>query len=162
MLSESVKKAWRDHTRVNGELLEHLEPEMLKAQTPGGGYSVAQHLAHLTASTKSWGTYFDKAHLGELPDLFEDGADDDDTEAFIVETDLERVREVMSDTHRVVLEAAEKAQDKGDLPHTSLDAYLIHMMVHNAHHRGQIMLALKTSGYTLPGDDAIWGPWRGA
>ena len=49
----------------------------------------------------------------------------------------------------------------GQPPHSSADAYLIHMMVHDAHHRGQILLAPKTSGYSLPNEDAMWGPWRG-
>lgn len=47
-------------------------------------------------------------------------------------------------------------------PHASADAYLMHMMLHDAHHRGQILLALKSAGHPLPDEDAMWGPWRGA
>ncbi|MEM6431914.1 MAG: DinB family protein [Deinococcota bacterium] len=36
----------------------------------------------------------------------------------------------------------------------------MHMMVHDAHHRGQILLALKTSGHTLPDEGSFWMPWK--
>ena len=158
MLSASVKEAWQANSRVNKVLLDHLTPEMLSAQTPGGGYTVTQHLAHFTGSTKYWGMRFDEASLAALPDLFE--GDDDVPETFTVETDLERFKTVMAQTAETVLEAAEAATEMGDSPHSSPDAYLIHMMVHNAHHRGQVLLALKTSGFPLPDDNLVWGPWK--
>ena len=154
-LSPSVKEAWQANTRVNRTLLEHLTPDMVAAQTPGGGWTVAQHIAEIVATPKHWGTKFAKAKLEPLPNLYED-----DDEASIAETDLTHIREVARQTADAVLEAAETAEGKGDLPHTSLDAYLIHMMVHDAHHRGQVLLALKTSGFPLPGDDVMWGPWK--
>ena len=154
-LSPSVKEAWQANTRVNRALLEHLIPDMVAAQTSGGGYTVAQHIAEIVATPKQWGTKLAKAKLEPLPNLYEDN-----DEAFIAETDLTRIREVARQTADAVLEAAETAEGKGDLPHTSLDAYLIHMMVHDAHHRGQVLLALKTSGFPLPSDDVMWGPWK--
>jgi hypothetical protein len=39
-------------------------------------------------------------------------------------------------------------------------AHLTPEMVHDAHHRGQLILALKTNGYPLPGDKLLWLPWR--
>ena len=36
-LSPSVKEAWQANTRINRTLLMHLTPEMVTAQTPGGG-----------------------------------------------------------------------------------------------------------------------------
>jgi hypothetical protein len=35
--SPPVREAWQANVRVNQVLLEHLTPEMLEAQTPGGG-----------------------------------------------------------------------------------------------------------------------------
>lgn len=155
-LSNSVKEAWRANGRVNGVLLEHLTPGMLGAQTPGGGYTVAQHLAHITWVVKDWGCQLDEARLERLPDLYDKNA-----ATFIAETDLTRIREVMTQTQETALEAAGAADTMADLPHPSLEAYLVHMMVHDAHHRGQILLALKTAGHLLPDEDALWGPWRG-
>lgn len=144
-------------------LLEHLTPEMLDARTPGGGYSVARHLAHIVSSTKYWGSRLDK-NLGGLPNLFtvREDLDEDDPQAYISETDLARIREVLLETAAAAQEAAANAPEgfTGELPHSSPDTFLIHMMVHDAHHRGQILLALKTSGYPLPDEDLIWGPWK--
>lgn len=71
----------------------------------------------------------------------------------------------MRETYEAVLGAAQAATQKGATAygesHDSPDAFLIHMMVHDAHHRGQILLALKTAGHPLPDEDAVWGPWRG-
>lgn len=103
---------------------------------------------------KHFGSKFN-ASLAKLPNLYEDNPDD-----FIAETDLNRIREVTAQTAEAVLAAAETAQSKGDLPHNSLDAYLIHMMVHDAHHRGQLLLALKTNGFPLPSEDLMWKPWK--
>lgn len=156
-LSSSVKEAWQVNGRVNGALLEHLTPAMVHAQTPGGGWSVAQHIAEIVNTPKYFGIKFDEARLRPLPNLY-----DEEAEGFVAETDLTRIREVAERTAATVLEAAEAAEGKGELPHSSLDAYLIHMMVHDAHHRGQILLALKTAGHPLPDESLMWGPWKGA
>ena len=135
---------------------------MLDAQTPGSKNSVAQHLAHMTGVIKDWGSELD-AQFDTLLDLYNAEADTYFSDTFIAEKNLERIREVMSQTEAALLSVVqEKPEDeKGTLPHTNTGAFLIHMMVHDAHHRGQILLALKTSGYPLPDEDRLWGPWKG-
>ena len=157
MISDSVKEAWQVNTKVNRALLEHLTPEMVAVQSREGGWTVAQHIAEFVGTPKHFGMEFDKDRLEPLPDLY-----DPEAEGFMAETDLKRIRKVAEQTADAVLEAAETAEGKGDLPHSSLDAYLIHMMVHDAHHRGQILLALKTNGHPLPDEAHMWGPWKGA
>ena len=66
-VSSSVREAWEANTRVNGVLLAHLTPEMLEAQTPGGGYTVARHLAHIINTVQYWGSLRDKARFEALP-----------------------------------------------------------------------------------------------
>ena len=154
-ISPTVREAWLANLRVNEVLVAHLDAEMMTARTPGGGMTVAQQLAHITGTTKYWGMNFADAFQA-LPDL---GPDDGAPEA--AERDPTRVREVVADVARGSLAAAEAAEDQGSLPHPSVEAYLIHMMVHDAHHRGQMLLALKDAGHPLPDEDAMWGPWRG-
>jgi uncharacterized damage-inducible protein DinB len=157
MISSAVKEAWQANLRVNMVLLNHLTPDMLITQTPAGGYTVAQHLAHITGTVKHWGSRMDEAGFGNLPNLYDETNEED----FIAESNKERIEKVMKQTVEVALEISNTALNKGTLPHTSVEAYLIHMMVHDAHHRGQILLALKTAGHSLPDEDAMWGPWRG-
>lgn len=166
MTQDAVQTAWQANLRVNEVLLGHLTPEMLDARTPGGGYSVAQHLAHLVGTTQYWGWLRDKARFEALPDPVLEH--DEAKGVFVVETDLAKLTDSYRQTQAAALDVAEAEAEgtalppgKWESPHATPDAFLIHMMVHDAHHRGQILLALKTSGYPLPDEDAMWGPWRG-
>jgi uncharacterized damage-inducible protein DinB len=154
MLSPSVKEAWEINSTINQKVLDHLTQDMMNARTPGGGFTVAEHMLEILHTPKYFGQKFDSS-LENLPNLYEVKGED-----YIAETDLERIREVAKQTAKQVLDAAEHAESKGDLPHSNLDVYVIHMMVHDAHHRGQLFLALKTNGYPLPDDKQIWSPWK--
>jgi uncharacterized damage-inducible protein DinB len=153
-ISKGVKEAWKVNTKVNKAIVDHLTPEMVHARTPGGGWSVAQHIAEIVGTPKHFGIKF-APQLESLPDLYEENPND-----FIAETDLTRIREVAAQTAQAVSQALETATEKGNLPHTSVDMYVIHMMVHDAHHRGQLLLALKTNGFPLPSENGMWGPWK--
>ncbi len=154
VISECVKEAWQINEGMNKVLLEYLTPEMLTVRTPSEGWSVAGYLAHLAASKKWWGTHLDEEQVGRLPDLY-----DETTGKIISETNLALIKDVFEQTSRTILETVERADTKGKLPYSSVDVYLIHQTVHDAHHRGQILLALRTAGYTPPDDDDFWGGW---
>lgn len=162
-MNRSVQAAWQTNLKVNLVLVDHLTPKMLDARTPGGGYTAAQHLAHLVGSVKYWGSRLDDARLGGLPDLtVHKNLSENDPDAFVTETDLKRIRTVFVETAEAARDAVKNTSEgfTGELPHASTDAFLIHMMVHDAHHRGQLLLALKTSGYALPDEDSLWTPWK--
>lgn len=150
-VSQTVKEAWQANEQVNKVLLEHLTPEMLKAQTPGGGYTVARHIAHMTKTKVYFGSKLNDT-LQQLPSLFVNEKEP------TPETNLAQIKDVMRQTSQRILEVADNAQDKGELPQVSIEAYLIHMMIHDGHHRGQILLALKTAGHPLPDEDLFWQP----
>jgi uncharacterized damage-inducible protein DinB len=154
VISEGVREAWQANDSVNKVLLEYLTPDMLEVQTPDKNWSVAGYLAHLAESKKWWGTHLDKEKVNDLPSLFSKAG-----ETFIAEKNLEQIKDVFEQTSKTILETAERADNKGKLPYLSIDVYLIHQMVHDAHHRGQILLLLRTAGYTPPSDDDFWGGW---
>jgi uncharacterized damage-inducible protein DinB len=158
MISSEIEFAWNTNNAVNAVLLEHLTTDMLEAGTPGGGYSVAQHLAHMVECTKGWGMQLEKEELEKLPDLYSNY--DPDTGDFDAEMNLERIRKIMIETRDLVLETAKNAVDKGKLPHSSPAQFLMHMTMHDAHHRGQILLALKSEGFLLPDENELWSPLR--
>jgi uncharacterized damage-inducible protein DinB len=149
-VSGTIKEAWEANDKVNKILLEHLTPDMLDAQTPGGGYTVARHLAHMTRTKKYFGMKLSEP-LTALPDLHDRATDK-------VETNLAHIKDVMRLTSQRILETSESTNGKGDLPQTSTEGFLIHMMIHDGHHRGQILLALKTAGHSLPNEDLFWQP----
>ncbi len=160
-LDDAVEAAWQRNLAVNRALLEHLQPPMLGARSPGGGASVAQVLAHMAGTVKFWGDLIDPERMEALPDLFRGRPQSGEPHALDPETDLPRIRAVFDETAAAALALA-RARPGGSVesPHADSAAYLVHMLAHDAHHRGQILLALKTAGHPLPDPDAMWAPWR--
>jgi uncharacterized damage-inducible protein DinB len=157
-MNPEILHAWTTNQAVNEVLLAHLTPEMLESSTPGGGYTVAQHLAHMVECTKGWGMQLEPSLLANLPDLYSNY--DPNTGNFDAEMDLARIGAVMRETRQKLLETAQSASSNGNLPHASPSQLLFHMAIHDAHHRGQILLALKNEGFPLPEDAALWLPLR--
>jgi uncharacterized damage-inducible protein DinB len=153
-VNQLVKEAWQINDGMNTVLLEYLTPDTVKVEAPDKDWSVAAYLAHLASSKKWWVSHLNKEQADLLPSLFRKVED-----TFIAETDLERIKDVFAQVSTTMLETAERADHKGSLPYASIDLYLVHMMTHDAHHRGQILLSLRTAGYVPPGDDDFWGGW---
>lgn len=153
-VSPLVKEIWQINDDMNRVLLEHLTADMLGVQTPAKNWSVAGYLAHMAGSKKWWASHISKEDIASLPDLYQE------TEgSFIAEKNLENIKAVFDETSQTLLESAERAATKGALPYASIDHYLIHMTVHDAHHRGQILLLLRTAGHAAPDEDTFWGGW---
>lgn len=160
-LDGSARAAWERNAAVNRVLVEHLTPEMLAARVPGGGASVAQHIAHMVMTVKFWGDRIDPERMAALPDLFLEEPESGAPEHLRPETDLERIADVWRRTTDAALTLSLSHPEGGpETAHTDAAAYLAHMLVHDAHHRGQILLALKLAGHPLPDEEALWAPWR--
>lgn len=147
-VAPALRRAWQHNLEVNRTLVDHLTPAMLDAQTPGGGYTVGEHLAHIVGVTKLFGARLDPERMKPLPSLSAE------------ERDPGRIAEVQARTAAAALAASEARPEGSDaLPHADASAYLIHGIAHDAHHRGQILLALKTNGHPLPTERDLWRPW---
>ena len=149
-----VTLAWNANTAVNDVLLKHLTPTMLEAVTPGNGSIVAQHLTHMVECLKYWAGELEANAVKDLPDLL------DTTGGLDAGNDLERIQSVFKETYKAVLISALNAKDRGNLPHATVGKFLMYTVAHDAHHRGQILLALKTNGHALPDEASMWQPWN--
>lgn len=137
--------------------------ELAGAQTPGGGMTVAQHLAHMAGVTREWLPQLDEGAAAPLPILYDDTWED----AFIVQEDPARASQVLREVWAPALETATTADGTSKLSHPSPAQFVTHMLIHDAHHRGQVLLALNVNGFPLscgavpvPDEDAMWGPLR--
>ncbi|MFB9993445.1 DinB family protein [Deinococcus oregonensis] len=157
-LAGVLSGAVQAENRVNDVLCGHLTSEMMTAQTPGGGMTVAQHLAHMAGSTKFWLSQLDEGAASPLPVLY----DETQMDAFVAQDDPARAAAVMREVWTAALHTATAATVLGDLPHPSPAQFVLHMLGHTAYHRGQIALALKVNGFPLPDEDRMWGPMRGS
>jgi len=153
-INREVKHAWLANYQVNKVLLDHLTSEMLSAKTPAGEFTVAHHLADMGNCPKYWGAKIGNKAIKALGNLY-----NETVEEFIPETDLEHIRSVFEETHKVILNELENNDGSG-LVHRSIEMYMIHMLVHDAHHRGQILVTLKTAGHSIPDEEAVWMPWK--
>ncbi|GAA5535156.1 DinB family protein [Deinococcus aluminii] len=152
-----LETAVEANSRVNDVLCAHLTPEMMRAQTPGGGMTVAQHLAHMAGVTQEWLSQLDEGAASPLPVLYEGTLWGN----FTAQEDPARAAEVLREVWTTALDTATHADGTGNLSHPSAAQFLLHMLTHDAHHRGQVLLALKGSSFPLPDEDALWGPLRG-
>ncbi|WP_045234389.1 DinB family protein [Deinococcus pimensis] len=150
---------WQANARVNEILLDHLTPGMLTARTPGGGFTVAEHLAHMANVTRYWGSLRGEGAMTDLPSLHDEATG-------TTETDLARIRDAYARTRDAAWQAAFMTDggpnEWGEGPHASPTAFVGHMLIHDAHHRGQVLLALKTNGHALPDEEQLWTPLREA
>jgi uncharacterized damage-inducible protein DinB len=147
-----ITLAWNANTAINAVLLKHLTPAMLSAVTPSAGQSVAGHLTHMVECLKYWAGELETDGINDLPDI----------NAVLLEsaTDLRRIQSVIQATYNAVFAIALNAKGKGNLPHATVGKFLMYTVAHDSHHRGQILLALKSNGYALPDEAAMWLPWN--
>ncbi len=156
-IGPSVRAAWGRNLEVNRALVGHLTPEMLGARTSGGGFSVAQHLSHIVGVTKFWGAYSIRSGSRRYPTC----------------TTLMAIHSRMAPKWtRSAFWTCSRPPRRSRWPQlklahrglmrcrTRMRTYLVHMIVHDAHHRGQILLALKASSFPLPDEGALWASWR--
>lgn len=156
-VSQAVVDFWNANNQVNENLLQHLNQDMLEARTPGGGMSVAGHLAEISGTVEYWVSRL-TPDLRRTVRLYQITEDDE----FVPEPSLENYRRHFQDGRAAALEAARALPEgeTGAAPHLSADAVLLHMIAHDCHHRGQLLLALKVNGHPLPSEEAMWLPWR--
>ena len=139
-LHAQVLDTWRISSRVTLYLLDAIAEEALNDVAPTKGRSVGKAFAHLHNVRLMW---LDSA----AKDLM-DGLAKFETDAALDRPSLRTALEASAAAIETLLaRGLETGKIRGFKPHPL--AFLGYLTAHEAHHRGQIMLALKANGHMV-------------
>jgi len=148
-MSEPILRQWMTNNNINRFLLEAMTPETLEASVAKGGRSAGQILRHMVEVRSQWLAAIDSSHAAEklpkqvdIPMLIRAF----DASAAAIAGVITRV----GDPHA-------KVKGFGE----DLTAFVMYLVSHDAHHRGQILLTLRLAGHRLDAKVAygLWD-WR--
>jgi uncharacterized damage-inducible protein DinB len=151
MSEQQLLETWRINNRVNSYLLDAILPEHLDSRLLSKGRSAAEQFAHIHNVRLMWLKQSLPESLAGLSKIEKENA-----------ADKTLLRKSLSESGEAISELLAKAFEqggrvKGFKPHAA--AFLGYLVSHEAHHRSQIILALKQSGRPLD-KKILFGIWE--
>src|SRR5688572_2858966 len=154
-LAREVLATWKRHQQILLFLLQRIPEKQLGAVTlDAKGRDVARAFAHLNRTRLGWLSFH---ATGERPDLPKSSKGDRPKKkelAAALKESGKRVEELLAKALRK--EARVRLFGKSPV------RWMGYLVAHESHHRGQILLALKQSGFTFDekvGVQGLWGKW---
>jgi uncharacterized damage-inducible protein DinB len=141
--------------RVNAALLSALTPPDLALSDGPEGNGVGELLAHMAGFRRGWLGRVSSSHAEHLAKVEDDAG-------------LDELKAAFTAGDQAVLDAVQAAysQDtKFERAYVSDPAhFLLHTLIHDSHHRGQIMTLLRQNGRNAEQmealEEATWPIWR--
>ena len=154
--------------RVNEFLLEAITETDLELSDGRGGWTLGQHLGHLAEFRYDWLSSISPSHAEGIPSVLEGNS-----KAFHLTThDPQELATAFRAGDEAALKAVQDALAEGrsfDDPYgegayqSNPAHFLQHIIVHDSHHRGQVLALLRRSGRTAEEMNALddhWAIWR--
>lgn len=150
--------------RVNEAVLDAVAETDLASADGQGGWSVGQHLGHQAYFRYEWLSFISPPHAKDLP-LVISG---DEPNIYLTTQNLSEIKQAFSAGDVAALQAVESAigEDRSfEGAYESHPAHFLqHILIHDAHHRGQVMSLLRENGRTPEQmaelERATWPVWR--
>ncbi len=148
---------------VNEVILDTMTEKDLTPGDGQGGWNIGQHLGHLAGFRYGWLNFISPQHAKDIPSVAEG-----DAQAFhLTAQSLGELKRAFAAGDKAALEAVMSALDEDRLFEGAYKNhpahFLQHIIVHDAHHRGQILSLLRRGGWTREQldalDDATWSIW---
>lgn len=150
-MEEQLLETWAIHDRINRYLLGAIPPEALPCVSASKGRTVAEQFAHIHNVRLMWL----KQAAPELPDTLEkvekEQANDKERLISALESSGVAIASLLGQSLR------SGGRVKGFRPHVV--GFLGYLIAHESHHRGQIALSLKQSGFPLD-KKVAFGLWE--
>lgn len=157
-------ESFRRNGRVNSAMLDAITDDDLDLSDGQGGWNLGQHIGHIGEFRYGWLTRVSPPHAEGLFDLL-DGTSE---KFWLISRDLGRIREAFDQGDAAALEAVQRAYAEGrgfqHVYESDPAHFLQHIIVHDSHHRGQVMGLLRRGGRSLEQMDALeqatWPIWK--
>jgi uncharacterized damage-inducible protein DinB len=148
---------------VDGRTLATLDMQALHHSDGVGGYSVGQHLADIVSFRREKIEAVAPAYAERVPDVIDVTAP-----TWLAVASIEELRAAFDAGDAAMRDAVLEAVEGGrrfEALYVSHPAHLIvHCIVHDAHHRGQILALLRQAGRSADDrnrlEDETWSVWR--
>lgn len=157
-LLQQILAAWRVNNGINLVLIDALDKKALNAVPQGSrGRNVARQLVHMHQVRIAWMRFNGVDEVRDLPRFARDIVP---TRAQLMAAFRASGRVVQDFVQRRLREGRRIKYLKGQPV-----VWLVYLVSHESHHRGQIALTLKQNGMKLPESVAmagLWGTWHSA
>ncbi len=158
-----VFEAFDRNAEVNRATLATLDMPSLNHADGVGGYNVGQHLADIVSFRREKVEAVAPAHAERVPDVTDGNAP-----TWLAVASIEELRAAFDAGDAAMRDAVLEAVVEGrrfEGTYESHPAHLIvHCIVHDAHHRGQILALLRQAGRSADErnrlEDETWSVWR--
>lgn len=150
-MEEQLLETWAIHDRINRYLLEAIPPEALASVSASKGRSVGEHFAHVHNVRLMWLKQSAPELMTGLEKMEKEQASDKGRLLGALESSGAAIASLLGQSIR------SGGRVKGFRPHVV--GFLGYLVSHESHHRGQIALALKQSGFPLD-KKVAYGLWE--
>ena len=161
---ELVLESFERNGRVNRAILASLKMPDLEQSDGTGGWNIGQLLAEMAEFRYGWLKRVSPEHAESVPSV----ADGDETSFWLTAKSIEELQRAFDAGDAAAREAVVSAVNEGRKFEGAYEShpahFLQHTIVHDSHHRGQIMTLLRQNG--KPGEereqleDETWPIWR--
>lgn len=147
---QALIETWQISHRMNEFLLSGIKEEYLNDSGAAKGRSVGEQFAHIQNVRLMWAKV-------AAPDLFESLIKIDTAKPINKKVLLDAFEQSTEAIAEMLRRGFETGKIKGFKPHP--EAFLGYIIAHEAHHRGQIIIALKENKH-MPDKKILYGLWE--